>query len=72
MNKEEAGNVIKILLECDGGCVHCVSHLLKLFCKDFPVHIELAKKAFKEKFNKELDCFELATNYEYRKIPCLE
>jgi hypothetical protein len=59
MNKEEAEEVIKLLLECDGGCEYCVSHLLKLFCKEFAAHIEAAKKAFKEKFDKELDCFKL-------------
>ena len=57
MKEEEAEKVIKIMLECDGGCEYCVSQLLKLFCKEFPEHIELANQAFQEKFDKELDYF---------------
>jgi len=58
MKKEEAEEVIKIMLEADGGCEYCVSDLLKLFCKEFPEYIEPAKMAFQERFGKELDCFE--------------
>jgi len=58
MNKEEAEKIIKILLECDGGCEYCVAYLLKLFCKEFPDYIEPAKKAFQEKIGKELGYFE--------------
>ena len=58
MNKKEAEKVIKILLECDGECEYCTAHLLKLFCKEFPDYIQEAKKAFQEKFGKELARFQ--------------
>ena len=58
MKKEDAEKVIKIILECDGGCEHCVSNLLKLFCKEFPEYIQLSKKVFLERFGKELNYFE--------------
>jgi len=40
-----------------GGCEYCVASLLKLFCKEFPDYIQQARKAFKERFGKELDYF---------------
>jgi len=55
MNKEEAQRVIKILLECDGGCEYCAAEQVKLFCEEFPDYTEEAKRAFLEKFGKELD-----------------
>ena len=55
MNKNEIEKVIKILLECDGGCEYCVASLLSLFCKEFPDYAQSARKAFKEKFGKDLD-----------------
>lgn len=55
MNKEETERVIKILLECDGGCEYCVAHLLNLFCKEFPDYEQIAKNAFQERFGKEPD-----------------
>ncbi|RKY88221.1 hypothetical protein DRQ09_03215 [candidate division KSB1 bacterium] len=54
MNEEEAEKVIKILLKCDGGCEYCVSSLLKIFCKEFPEYMQVAEKAFKETFGKEI------------------
>jgi len=55
MNKEETERVIKILLECDGGCEYCIAHLLNLFCKEFPDYEQIAKNAFQERFGKEPD-----------------
>jgi len=52
-----AEKVIKILLECDGGCEYCVSSLLKLFSEKFPQYRNLAKEAFRDKFDKELEDF---------------
>lgn len=57
MKKEDAEKVVEILLECDGGCEYCVSSLLKLFSYKFPQHRNLAKEAFKDKFDKELEDF---------------
>ena len=54
MKKEEAEEVIKILLKAEGGCEYCVESLLKLFCQKFPEFNELAEKAFKEAFNRNL------------------
>ena len=54
MKKEEAEEVIKILLKADGGCEYCVESLLKLFCQKFLEFNELAEKAFKEAFNRNL------------------
>jgi len=54
MKKEEAEEVIKILLKADGGCEYCVESLLKLFCQKFPEFNELAEKTFKEAFNRNL------------------
>lgn len=57
MKKEEAEKVIKILLECDGGCEYCVSSLLSLFGDEFPEYRSLTEIAFKNKFGKELEDF---------------
>jgi hypothetical protein len=57
MRQEEAEKVIKMMLTADGGCEYCVADLLKLFCKEFPKYVDSAKKAFKEKFGKELNYF---------------
>ncbi len=46
MKKEEAEQVIKIILQCDGGCEYCVSSLLELFSDKFPEHEGIAKLAF--------------------------
>ena len=50
MRKEEAEEVIKIILQCDGGCEYCVSSLLELFGDKFPEYESIARSAFKEKF----------------------
>lgn len=72
MNKKEAQKVIKILLECDGGCEYCSASLLKLFCKEFPDYIELSKKSFQERFGKELDSFDQKNIIDRRstKVEC--
>ncbi len=57
MKKEEAEEVIKILLQCDGGCEYCVSSLLKLFGDKFPEHESIAKLAFKKEFGITLEEF---------------
>lgn len=57
MKKEEAEEIIKIILQCDGGCEYCVSGLLKLFGDKFPEHESIAKSAFKEKFGTKLEDF---------------
>lgn len=57
MKKEEAEEVIKILLQCDGGCEYCVSSMLKLFGDKFPEHESIAKLAFKDKFGVKLEDF---------------
>lgn len=58
MNTREAQKVIKILLECDGGCEYCAAMQIKLFCKEFPDYIKEAKGAFFEKFGEELEKLE--------------
>lgn len=58
MDKREAQKIIKILLECDGGCEYCAAEQVKLFCEEFPDYIQEAKGAFLEKFGKELDKLE--------------
>jgi len=35
MTEEEAGKVVKILGEADGGCFHCVCQLLGMFMAEF-------------------------------------
>jgi hypothetical protein len=57
MRKEEAEEVIKIILQCDGGCEYCVSSLLELFSDKFPEYESIAKLAFKEKFGMALEDF---------------
>ncbi len=57
MKKEEAEEVIRILLQCDGGCEYCVSSLLKLFGDKFPEHESTARLAFKKKFGIKLEDF---------------
>lgn len=57
MKKEEAEEVIKIILQCDGGCEYCVSSLLELFSDKFPEYEIIAKSAFKEKFGIALEDF---------------
>jgi hypothetical protein len=57
MRKEEAEEVIKIILQCDGGCEYCVSSLLELFIDKFPEHESIAKSVFKEKFGIALEDF---------------
>lgn len=57
MRKEEAEEVIKIILQCDGGCEYCVSSLLELFSDKFPEYESIAKLAFKEKFSIALEDF---------------
>lgn len=57
MNRMDAEKVIKIILECDGGCEYCVSSLLSLFMANFNEYEDIAKKAFKEKFGEELENF---------------
>ncbi|MDP2755299.1 MAG: hypothetical protein Q8P40_13050 [Nitrospirota bacterium] len=57
MRTEEAEEVIKIILQCDGGCEYCVSSLLKLFSDKFPEYESIAKLAFKEKFGIALEDF---------------
>jgi len=54
VKKEEAEEVLKILLTADGGCEYCVESLLKLFCEKFPEFSELAERVFKDAFNKSL------------------
>jgi len=58
MDKQEAQKVIKILLECDGGCEYCVVEQLRLFCRAFPDHIRETKEAFLEKYGKEFNKLE--------------
>ncbi len=58
MDRETAEKIIKILLTADGGCEYCVSDLLDLFCKEFPEYREIAEKAFRETFSKELNNFD--------------
>jgi hypothetical protein len=55
MDKREVEKIIKILLECDGGCEYCAAEQVKLFCQEFPDYAQEAKKAFVEKFGKDLD-----------------
>lgn len=57
MRKDEAEEVIKIILQCDGGCEYCVSSLLELFIDKFPEYESVAKLAFKEKFGISLEDF---------------
>jgi hypothetical protein len=57
MRKDEAEKVIKIILECDGGCKYCVSRLLNLFLSNFNEYKYIAKKAFKDKFGIDLEDF---------------
>jgi len=57
MKKEEAEEVIEIILQCDGGCEYCVSSLLELFSDNFPEYESIAKSAFKEKFGIALEDF---------------
>lgn len=57
MIKEEAEEVIKIILQCDGGCEYCVSSQLELFNDKFPEYQAIAKSAFKEKFGVALEDF---------------
>lgn len=57
MEKIEVQKLIRILLQCDGGCEYCVSTLLKLFIDEFPEYKELSEKAFREKFGEELEDF---------------
>lgn len=55
MNKDEAIQVIKILLEADGGCYTCAYSLIKLFIEDFPNFKDVAKELYYSKFNKKID-----------------
>jgi len=57
MRTDEAEKIIEILLQCDGGCEYCVSHLINLFIANFKEHEEIAKKAFREKFGIEIGDF---------------
>ncbi len=57
MNLEEAEKVVRILLTADGGCECCVSSLLELFCENFPQFKERAQRAFRKRFNMELEDF---------------
>ncbi|MEM3415704.1 MAG: hypothetical protein QW575_09050 [Thermoproteota archaeon] len=59
MNKMDAQKVIKIILEADGVCEYCVSSLLHLFIVNFNEYEDIAKKAFKEKFGKDLKIFQI-------------
>ena len=57
MRKEEAEEVIKIMLSADGGCEYCVADLLQLFCTRFPDYKEPAEKAFRDRFGIRLEDF---------------
>ncbi len=64
MRKEEAEEVIKIMLSADGGCEYCVAELLESFCTGFPDYKELAKTAFRDRFGIKLEDF-LKDRYKY-------
>lgn len=67
MRKEDAEKVIKILLECDGGCKYCVSSLLNLFIANFNEYKYIAKKAFSDKFGIDLEDFLNQSHKEHRR-----
>jgi len=52
MRKDEAEEIIKILLTVNGGCHYCARELLDLFLESFPEYIDLVNKLYKNKFNK--------------------
>lgn len=58
MDKQEVQKVIRILLECDGGCEYCAAGQIKLFCAEFPEYKQEAGEAYLEKFSKNLDMLE--------------
>ncbi len=55
MDKREAQRVIKILLECDGGCEYCAARQIRLFCEEFPEYLQEAKKVYFAQFGKEFE-----------------
>ena len=54
MDKETAIKVLEIMKNADGGCEFCVRKLFLEFIKEFPTYAYLARKAFREKFEKDL------------------
>ena len=58
MDKRDAQKIIKIMLECDGGCEYCAAEQIKLFCEEFPDYIQEAKDAFLERFGSDIGEFE--------------
>jgi len=47
--------VIEIMLSTDGGCVFCVSELIKLLVSQFPKYKDLAGELFKSKFETDIE-----------------
>lgn len=45
------------MLTANGGCKHCVSIFLEIFCENFPQFKEITQKAFRKRFNMELKGF---------------
>ena len=58
MDKQEVQKIIRILLECDGGCEYCAAEQIRLFCAEFPECKQEAKKAYFEKIGRDLDRLE--------------
>ena len=53
MTKEEAEEVLGIMLTADGGCSHCASALFRQFLGEWPSFIEEAKRLWLERFEEE-------------------
>ncbi|MBS7250091.1 MAG: hypothetical protein KIH08_05790 [Candidatus Freyarchaeota archaeon] len=45
------------MLTANGGCEHCVSSLLEIFCENFPQFKEIAQEDFRKRFYMELKGF---------------
>ena len=50
MTKQAAEKVVKILMECDGGCNQCTAHVIALFIKEFPEYRDMAVQAWEAEF----------------------
>ncbi len=54
MNRQEAEEVLKIMVTADGGCLYCAQKLFIRFIEEFPEFRELAEEIFEERFGKNL------------------
>jgi hypothetical protein len=68
MIKKEAREVLKIMLNADGGCANCASALFCEFAARFPEHTETVKEVWNEEWSSPIYNFEKRVEEERKYI----